>query len=557
MSSDYEATVAMQVEKMASDYEAMQVEKGESGDEKVVEGEKGETQYNNENAPDVEEKPEETTSDETKEKEDDGSVSSTESNGDSDKDTPPTEDPEVLLIKATTLKEEGNNCFMQKDYEKASRAYRRGTNALKPLNKANTGDEQVKALLVSLQTNLSMMLFKLDKHKQSVQVATSALDVDRTSVKARYRRACAHRKLGNSEEARHDLREALKYDANNTAVKKELIAIKKEMDCANEAQKKGMQKAFSRGGSLYLDDIDKKKAEEKRKKEEEKILKKKQKEAAEKKRKVDWEDECVKRMSKGEDAISFEDWEKECGEIAKALAQQRKEEENRKKDEKKKAQAAAKKDNSDSDGDELTEAELKHVRGYKKTADGRVTSYFTREQSAQEKSLLGDIAPKKLAIDAADSTNSDGRGSASAWNQAGTWEEKDTTEWCSSRLQTRLTEIKAEGGPFVALVATVEGFAGDASVAIVGGKKRYIFDFHCNLVFDIRDPGTDEVLASGTLRLPDICSTHHEELEVIIDGWKTSPSGEHEQSAIDCRLALCSEVRESVNLWVKDFNEAY
>eukprot|EP00980_Cylindrotheca_fusiformis_P002185 scaffold499_cov120-Cylindrotheca_fusiformis.AAC.8 len=120
--------------------------------------------------------------------EDDGSTSSTQSD-DSDSATPPATDPELLLIKATALKEEGNTFFKAKEYEKASRSYRRGTNTLKALNKGNKGDEQVRALLVSLQTNLSMMCFKLDKHKQSVQVASSVLKIDDKNVKALYRRA--------------------------------------------------------------------------------------------------------------------------------------------------------------------------------------------------------------------------------------------------------------------------------------------------------------------------------------------------------------------------------
>jgi hypothetical protein len=119
---------------------------------------------------------------------DDASMSSTQS-ADSDSATPPSTDPELLLIKATALKDEGNHFFKEKDYEKASRSYRRGTSTLKPLNKGNTGDEQVRALLVSLQTNLSMMCFKLNKNKQCVQVASNVLKIDGKNVKALYRRA--------------------------------------------------------------------------------------------------------------------------------------------------------------------------------------------------------------------------------------------------------------------------------------------------------------------------------------------------------------------------------
>lgn len=351
------------------------------------------------------------------------------------------EDPEILLIKAQTLKEEGNEYFTkEKDYEKASRSYRRGVNAIKGLNKANSGDDQVKALLLSLQTNLSMMSFKLQKYKQSETVATNALAIDPKHVKSLYRRAAARRKLGDPEGARDDLKLALQEEPNNTTVRKELAALKKELEDAKRAQKESLQKAFSRGGGLLYDD----KLEEEKKRAALEKEKKKEEEEALKKRKVEWEDECVKRMAKGEEAISFEDWDKErlerIKEEQKEADRKRKEEEKRRKEERKKAREAtkqAKEDDDDSDV-ELTEQELAQMRGYKKTADGRITSYFTREQSDGVKNLIGDIAPKPIGIGSSAASSSGtipqpitpsssgeqvsgGKGRSSAWNHAGTW----------------------------------------------------------------------------------------------------------------------------------------
>jgi activator of HSP90 ATPase len=137
-------------------------------------------------------------------------------------------------------------------------------------------------------------------------------------------------------------------------------------------------------------------------------------------------------------------------------------------------------------------------------------------------------------------------------------EEKDTSEWCRERLQKRLKETKAEGpGSLAGTVTNVEDITGDASVAIVSGKKRYIFDFHCKVKFEIKDIDNDKVIAKGKLKLPDICSTHHDELEVDFDGWKKSPSSEYEQASNDCKMGLVSEIRESVKLWVEDFNNHY
>ena len=87
------------------------------------------------------------------------------------------------------------------------------------------------------------------------------------------------------------------------------------------------------------------------------------------------------------------------------------------------------------------------MRGYKKTADGRTTSYFSRELSEDEKNRIGDIAPKRL--DESGSTTSvrlsaSSATTASAWNQAGTWEERDTTDWCKSQLKMRLHKKKPQ-----------------------------------------------------------------------------------------------------------------
>ena len=187
-------------------------------------------------------------------------------------------------MRATSLKEEGNALFRDNDLDKAARSYRKGTNLLKPLNENNTGDEQVKALLMTLQTNLSMTCFKQGKYKLSQNVATQALSVDGTHVKALYRRAVAQRKLGSAREAREDLKLAsASRMPTNVAVRKELVSLKKELEDQTAKEKKQLQKAFSsKSGSFLYDD----KEEEERKKLEAKKLKQQQEEEALKKRKV-------------------------------------------------------------------------------------------------------------------------------------------------------------------------------------------------------------------------------------------------------------------------------
>ena len=206
----------------------------------------------------------------------------------------------------------------------------------------------------------------------------------------------------------------------------------------------------------------------------------------------------------------------------------------------------------------MTEQELAQFRGYKKTKDGKTTSYFHREQSAEEIALLGNTAPQRLdgARISPDNIPPPDKPAASAWNQGvTTWEEKDTTEWCTSTLKTYLAETTAMEAPLVAMVTKVDTLTGDASVAIAGGKKRYIFDYHAEVCFEIRDD--DDIVASGSLKLPDINSASHDELEVEIPAWKTNPSEEYANAANCCRTGLVGSVRASVQRFVEAFNHHY
>ena len=279
-----------------------------------------------------------------------------------------------------------------------------------------------------------------------------------------------------------------------------------------------------------------------------------------------------------QEAISFDDWDKQRRkreeEEEKARKKAKKEEDEKRRAAQKAQRAANKSDNNtkdDSDDEELTAAELAMLRGYKKTSDGRTTSYFNREQTEKEKELLGCIAPKRLDDSAAASpTKSSGVGGASVWNASGTtWEEKDTTDWCKNSLEKCLLETttayysEKSTESFVAVVKKVTDLKGDASVAIAGGKKRYIYDFHVDIEYEIVD-GASTVIATGVLKLPEVHSgntSDEEELDVQVNKWKTGPkapdgeSGFHTTAdCVECRKLLVSDIRKSVLSFVEKFN---
>jgi len=430
-----------------------------------------------------------------------------------------------------------------------------------------------------------MVCLKQNKPKQSLDVATNALKVDSTNVKALYRRAAAHRRLGDPDAARLDLKEALSHDPANREVKRELLSIRKELDAKKRKEQNALARAFSNtsGSSSFL--YDDKEEEEKRKAEERNARAEAEKEA-QKKRKAQWEEECVQLLARGEKdkVTTFEEWEKERKkkeeEEDKARKKARKEEEAEKRrkergSRKSSANAAAAKstDGDNSDDEEFTEEELKMFRGYKKTADGRTTSYFNREQTDEEKKLLGSIVPQRIQTTpnnqddynnavpspiATSPVDANSAQIASAWNQAGTWEEKNTTDWCNSSLQSFLKNSSANFLSYIGKVTEVKDLSGDASVAFSRGKKRYVFDFHCTLKYNILDKDTDDVLASGTINLPDISSTSiDDELEIEISSWKKAPNASSLASITECRQLLVTQIRLQVLAFVSEFNRQY
>ncbi|KAG2520207.1 hypothetical protein JM18_000957 [Phytophthora kernoviae] len=144
-----------------------------------------------------------------------------------------------------------------------------------------------------------------------------------------------------------------------------------------------------------------------------------------------------------------------------------------------------------------------HVRGYKKLADGRVTTFFNNELTEEAKQLIGDIAPKKVEnANKVQIKNVDG---GSAWNQGNTFEEKDMTSWAKDKLEKIVSGISAPLGSGEGVVTSLEvrNLEGDASIAMVRGAKRYIFDFTFTLAVTLKQT---EGSVAGELRFLDLSS---------------------------------------------------
>jgi hypothetical protein len=154
-------------------------------------------------------------------------------------------------------------------------------------------------------------------------------------------------------------------------------------------------------------------------------------------------------------------------------------------------------DDDDDDDDDDDEETAGIVRGYKKTSDGRTTSYFHQEMDDAAKQLLKDTAPKPLTA-AGDcsplpppAASSDAV-SASSWNKAGTWEEREMTASATVRLKDMCQQATCTstvndptGLVLVATIAKANKCEGEAQIILARGKKRHVYDFTLSLDFEI------------------------------------------------------------------------
>ena len=105
-----------------------------------------------------------------------------------------------------------------------------------------------------------------------------------------------------------------------------------------------------------------------------------------------------------------------------------------------------------------------------------------------------------------------------------------------------------------------------------------MFDYHLSVSFDVAhisegisaddideneaDESTSKaetVVATGTLKLPDISSTVTiQELEIEpSSAWKKRPSNDHSVGVMECRGVLIEAVRDQVRSFVDEFNAQY
>lgn len=136
--------------------------------------------------------------------------------------------------------------------------------------------------------------------------------------------------------------------------------------------------------------------------------------------------------------------------------------------------------------------------------------YFHRVLSKEDQEILGNCAPTPITGNAAETVfkpqEASSNKGASAWNSAGTWEEKNCTEAAKKVFENVLEAASgfSSGGYYIS-VDSIKEVSGNAQITHVRGKARYLYDFSCNIKFVLSKAGSpDAESAKATVKMSEI-----------------------------------------------------
>ena len=142
-------------------------------------------------------------------------------------------------------KQEANELFAGKNYKHAAARYVKALSHCAKFHDLGPEDqEEVNGVKLSLNLNLALAYFKLEKYDNALRACNEALAIDGDSTKALFRRASVYYEMKKFEDAKNDLDKALMVAPDDVALKKLNARIEQQIKKQNVKEKKMAQKMF-------------------------------------------------------------------------------------------------------------------------------------------------------------------------------------------------------------------------------------------------------------------------------------------------------------------------
>lgn len=139
----------------------------------------------------------------------------------------------------------------------------------------------------------------------------------------------------------------------------------------------------------------------------------------------------------------------------------------------------------------------------------------------------------------------------SRWNAAGTWEDKDVSQWAHAHFKTVMgaIEVPAVSGK----VTGVERIAGDCTIIFSRGKKRHGYDINALVNFTARASSAGAEI-KGTIEFPEIADTCADEPWQVLISIKdpTADNKAQGEEVYDAFRKAVPNIRKAIDAWVAD-----
>ena len=192
------------------------------------------------------------------------------------------------------------------------------------------------------------------------------------------------------------------------------------------------------------------------------------------------------------------------------------------------------------------------VRGYKKTKDGRTTTFFHRDIDDEAKKLIGSIAPKKIDPVKLKNKNDQDKGDGSAWNKGGTYEEKNISDWAKNRLSDLLQDTSTTCNDCVVNIGKIKKLDGEAQVFVLRGTKRFMFEFNVEMEW-VAISNNNDASYEGTIVYPDLSTDACGDYEVNVKVKSASIPDDLRSNIVKTDGIFQKEIRRIVGIFEKEF----
>eukprot|EP00039_Didymoeca_costata_P001597 m.53611 g.53611 ORF g.53611 m.53611 type:complete len:162 (+) comp10874_c0_seq2:121-606(+) len=131
--------------------------------------------------------------------------------------------------------------------------------------------------------------------------------------------------------------------------------------------------------------------------------------------------------------------------------------------------------------------------------------------------------------------------STSTWNKAGTWEERDCSQWAKDVLTTKLGAITCDHNEHTVKVSSVKSVTGNANILHARGKNRIGLEISFELSWEAVK--ADGKSADGTIKVTEMDETDVDDmdLQVIVK----NNDGIDKNQAKKLGLALKSDIKKA------------